>query len=58
MGYNGSEYEEDLSWKRCYGRIYLAWESDNDNVGVGEQEIVNMVDGERIDYELGRDDRR
>lgn len=35
-----------------------AWESDNDNVGVGEQEIVNMVDGERIDYELGRDDRR
>jgi|SRR5690625_2581032 len=29
-----------------------AWESDNDSVGVGEQEIVNMVDGERIDYEL------
>jgi hypothetical protein len=30
-----------------------AWESDNNkNVGKGEQEILKMVDGERIDYEI------
>ncbi len=29
-----------------------AWESDNKDVGVGEQEIKAMVDKERIDYEL------
>ena len=29
-----------------------AWESDNKNVGKGEQEILKIVDGERIDYEL------
>lgn len=29
-----------------------AWDSDNKNVGKGEQEIVKIVDGERIDYEL------
>jgi uncharacterized membrane protein len=29
-----------------------AWESDNKNVGKGEQEIKNIIDGERIDYEL------
>jgi hypothetical protein len=29
-----------------------AWDSDNKNVGKGEQEILKIVDGERIDYEL------
>lgn len=29
-----------------------AWESQNPDVGAGEQEIVRIVDGERIDYEL------
>jgi len=28
------------------------WESKNKDVGVGEQEIKKIVDGERIDYEL------
>ena len=29
-----------------------AWESDNKNVGKGEQEILKIMDGERIDYEI------
>ncbi|MGV8815920.1 MAG: SRPBCC family protein [Gelidibacter sp.] len=29
-----------------------AWNSDNDDVGVGEQEIKNIEEGERIDYEI------
>lgn len=29
-----------------------AWESDNKNVGKGEQEIVGILPGERIDYKL------
>jgi uncharacterized membrane protein len=29
-----------------------AWESDNPDVGTGEQEIVKIVEGERIDYQL------
>ena len=29
-----------------------AWESTNPDVGAGEQEIINITDGERIDYEL------
>jgi hypothetical protein len=29
-----------------------AWESDNKNVGKGEQEILKIVDGERLDYEM------
>ncbi|CAN5324886.1 SRPBCC family protein [soil metagenome] len=29
-----------------------AWDSDNKNVGKGEQEIKNIIEGERIDYEL------
>ncbi len=29
-----------------------AWESDDRNVGKGEQEIIKITDGERIDYEL------
>lgn len=29
-----------------------AWESNKDDVGVGEQEIKRIVDGERIDFEL------
>lgn len=28
------------------------WESTNENVGSGEQEIKGVVDGERIDFEL------
>jgi Polyketide cyclase / dehydrase and lipid transport len=29
-----------------------AWESENRNVGKGEQEILKIVNGERIDYEI------
>jgi hypothetical protein len=29
-----------------------AWESNNKNVGKGEQEILKIVDGERVDYEI------
>lgn len=29
-----------------------AWESDNDEVGIGEQEIIQITEGNRIDYEL------
>lgn len=29
-----------------------AWESENKNVGVGEQEIKNILPNERIDFEL------
>ncbi|MEZ4909415.1 MAG: SRPBCC family protein [Saprospiraceae bacterium] len=29
-----------------------AWESENENVGVGEQEILNITEGSRVDYEL------
>lgn len=29
-----------------------AWDSDDKNVGKGEQEILKVVDGERIDYVL------
>lgn len=33
------------------GFIY-AWESQNENVGTGEQEIKKIAEGERIDFEL------
>ena len=29
-----------------------AWQSENRNVGKGEQEILKIVNGERIDYEI------
>lgn len=29
-----------------------SWDSENENVGKGEQEIKKIVDGERIDFEL------
>lgn len=29
-----------------------AWESKNENLGVGEQEIKKITDGERMDFEL------
>lgn len=29
-----------------------AWESSDKNVGVGEQEIKKIIEGERIDFEL------
>lgn len=29
-----------------------AWESENDDVGSGEQEIIKIEEGERIDFEL------
>ncbi len=29
-----------------------AWESENDSVGIGEQEILKIVEGERMDTEL------
>ena len=33
------------------GFIY-AWDSDNKNVGKGEQEIMKLVEGERVDAEI------
>ena len=33
------------------GFVYT-WDSQNKNVGAGAQEIKNLVEGERIDYEL------
>jgi len=29
-----------------------AWDSTNENVGVGEQEVIKITEGERIDFEL------
>jgi hypothetical protein len=29
-----------------------SWDSENKNVGKGEQEILKVVDGERVDYEI------
>lgn len=29
-----------------------AWDSENKNVGKGEQEILKIADGERVDYEI------
>jgi hypothetical protein len=29
-----------------------AWESNNKNVGQGEQEILNIIEGERIDFKI------
>jgi len=29
-----------------------AWESNNEEVGVGEQEIKKIIEGERVDFEL------
>lgn len=29
-----------------------SWESEDENVGSGEQEITNIIEGERVDYEL------
>lgn len=48
----------DPNWKKEYhgidGRVgfIAAWDSDHREVGKGEQEIMNMIPGERIDYEL------
>jgi len=33
------------------GFVY-SWKSENKNVGIGEQEITNIVEGERIDIEI------
>src|SRR4051812_14772939 len=33
------------------GFIY-SWDSKNKNVGAGSQEIINIINGNRIDYEL------
>jgi len=48
----------DPNSKRTYtgtdgkvGFVY-SWESENKEVGMGEQEIKNLVEGERIDMEL------
>lgn len=29
-----------------------AWESNNKDVGVGEQEIMSIIEGERVDFEI------
>ncbi len=33
------------------GFVY-AWDSENKNVGKGEQEIINLIEGERVDAEI------
>lgn len=35
-----------------YEGFVSKWDSANKNVGKGEQEIIKIVDGERIDYEI------
>jgi len=42
------------SYKGTDGQVGFisAWDSEVEGVGTGEQEIVKIVDGERIDYEL------
>jgi hypothetical protein len=48
----------DLNMRKTYkgtdGTVVFvsAWDSDNKDVGKGEQEIKGIKDGERIDYEL------
>lgn len=48
----------DANMKKTYrgedGQVGFvsAWESQNPDVGKGEQEIVKITDGERIDFEL------
>lgn len=50
--------QRDLNMKRTYtgtdGTVgfVAGWESDNEEVGVGEQEIIKIADGERVDFEL------
>lgn len=48
----------DPAMKKAYtgtdgevGFVYR-WESDKDDVGIGEQEIKKLTEGERIDFEL------
>ena len=43
-----------LTYKGTDGELGFvgAWESDHEKVGIGEQEIKKIVDGERIDHEL------
>ena len=48
------EYDEPDMKKTYQGTdgtvgFISTWESKKENVGAGEQEIVNMIDGERID---------
>lgn len=48
----------DLKIKKTYrgtdGTVGFvsAWESDNEDVGVGEQEIIKITEGEKVDFEL------
>jgi uncharacterized protein YndB with AHSA1/START domain len=59
---NQEEYSKwatmDPDMKRSFSGIdgtvgfVSAWESDDKNLGKGEQEIVKIAEGERIDYEL------
>lgn len=46
------EMEKRFSGTDATVGFISAWSSDNPDVGVGEQEILNIVDGERIDFEL------
>lgn len=43
-----------ISYKGLDGHVgfVIHWESDNDEVGVGEQEIKKIVENERVDFEL------
>lgn len=56
---NYSKWESiDPNMKKTYSGtdgtvgFVSAWDSKNDEAGVGEQEIVKITPGERIDYEL------
>ena len=59
---NQDEYSKwalmDPAMKKIYTGIdgtpgfVSAWDSDDKNVGKGEQEILKITEGERVDYEL------
>jgi len=50
--------EKDPNTKKSYRGVdgtvgfVSRWESDHEDVGVGEQEIIKIEEGKRIDYEL------
>lgn len=54
----GKWYRIDPNMKTTYKGedgtpgFMIKWESDNDEVGCGEQEITNIVENKRIDFEL------
>jgi hypothetical protein len=52
--WNSMDPNMKKSYKGTDGQVgfIYRWESDTDSVGVGEQEIKKIIEGERIDFEL------